>query len=605
MSSVIRSWLSTNTCNHRIVNRSEHIQRTTEVSPAANLEAAILGITNEISLKVVEAALENLIGSERKRAEGSVYTPNYVIDYIIGRCVEIRSAIVRPTLVDPACGSGGFLIRAIPLLSQKCNISNEQVINELIYGIDVSCAAIECTKLAIELFCAKSSTELPSDFSFLHRSDTLLSSKEQVVDAFGVDDDGFDIVVTNPPFVKLQNLDENYRLLLTEAYPEFTSGSFSLAMLFLVAGYRLLSQSGVLGYITQNNVYTSLAGERLREFLQDKKCLHTIVDFGHKKVFPENSAYTCLMFLDRTPQEALRFKRCSQPEDELPELQAADFHPVAINGLDKKKWRLAPEHHLRNIQQLETNGTPLGELAHIRVGFATLKDSVFLIDGGLGNSKIEEEVTKPAIKIADFSDEEGLRKNEARVIQPYKKIRGRWLSIEEDEFRLRYPNAYAHLKLHEVELGRRDKGRKPPRRFYEWGRSQCMEAQGPKLLTKTFNRGPNFLLDESDSLFCNGYSVEIRKPQAQCLPPLDLRVLQRILNSWVMDYYAKLTSFQIEGGYQCFQKNFIERFCVPEVTSNVAENIIRLNDLDLNEYVCDLFDLPLDEILQVVAGLDK
>ena len=45
---------------------------------------------------------------------------------------------------------------------------------------------------------------------------------------------------------------------------------------------------------------------------------------------------------------------------------------------------------------------------------------------------------------------------------------------------------------------------------------------------------------------------------------LDLEILQKILNSSVMDYYITRTSVQIGGGYPCFQKNFIEKFNIPE-----------------------------------------
>ena len=600
LSSIVRAWLRVNGVSHHAVSRSEHIQQTAETAPANDLEAQISWLTGDFSLKQTEVALENLIDAERKRSEGTVYTPNYIIDYIIKRCIEIRSVTNCPNLVDPACGSGGFLVRAVPLLSERYNISKEKVINEFIYGIDVNEDAIACAKLTIELFCAKSSTDSPSNFSFLLREDTLLADKKSTLNALGIDRDGFDGVVTNPPYVKLQNLDDNYRRLLSEVYPDFTIGSFSLAMLFLIAGYRLLSKSGVLGYITQNNIYTSLAGEGVRDFLQSCKSIHTIVDFGHKKIFPEVSSYTCLMFLSKTPQETLRFHKCSEPEVQLPRLHPADFHDVEIGGLKKDKWRLAPTHHLRNVQQMETNGIPLGKLTHIRVGFATLKDSVFLIDDAPARSKIEGSITSPAVKIADFSDEAELRRNRTRVIQPYRKVDGKWIPLEEDVLRREYPNAYTHLKLHQAELSKRDKGKKVPYQFYEWGRSQCMEAPGPKLLTKTFNHGPNFLLDETDSLFCNGYSIKPIETGDMLFTPIDIRVLQKILNSWVMDYYIRLTSFQIEGDYQCFQKNFIERLCVPEIGLDSADNITKLEGAALQEYICELFAIPANDIFQVI-----
>ena len=608
LSSIVRAWLSVNGASHYTVSRSKYIQQTTDPGPADDLGKRIPGITGEFSLKQVEVALESLIDADRIRAEGSVYTPDYIIDYIIRRCIEVRSASTCPFLVDPACGSGGFLIRAIPLLSEKYNISMGKVLNEFIYGIDVNQDSIEYTKLAIELFCVKSSIPFPPDFRFLVQDDTLLADKMPLLRSLGIARDGFDVIVTNPPYVKLQNLDSGYRNLLTETYPDFTKGSFSLAMLFLIAGFRLLSHSGVLGCITQNNIYTSLAGERVRDYLQSHKSIHTIVDFGHKKVFPGVSAYTCLLFLNKTPQETLRFHKCNDPEVELSALHSSDFHDIEISSLKKDKWRLAPTNHLRNIQRLESSGTPLGKLAHIRVGFATLKDSVFVIDDSRGHSEIEQNIMTPAIKIADFSDEYHLKSNRTRVIQPYRKVAGRWTLIKEEEFRQMYPKAYTHLKLHEDELAKRDKGRKDAYKFYEWGRSQCMESPGPKLLTKTFNRGPNFLLDETDSLFCNGYSVKPAEYGDMFSNPIDIRILQKILNSWIMDYYARLTSFQIDGDYQCFQKNFIERFCIPSISHNSADTIAVLDGMDLQKYLCELFAIPVTDVFQVVpkhAALSK
>lgn len=598
LSSVVRAWLHVNKPSARIIGMSENVQRITERKPAYDLETKIIAVNKKFSLKEVEVAFENLIDAGRKRREGTVYTPDYVIDYILKRCIEIRPNTNNSHLIDPACGSGGFLVRAIPLLSEQCGVDKETIVNEFLYGVDVNGDAIECTKLSLELSCAENSINPPSDFSFLHQRDTLLTTKKEFLNTFGIDCDGFEIVVTNPPYVKLQNIDDDYREALRDAYPEFTTGSFSLAMLFLIAGYRLLSHTGALGYITQNNIYTSLAGIRVRDFLQQHKSMHTIVDFGHRKIFPTSSAYTCLVFLDKGLRKALHFYRCREPEKQLAKLKSTDFHHIDISGLKKEKWRLAPPHHLRNINQIETIGTPLGELAEIHVGFATLKDSVFLINSK-NNRDIETGITKPAIKIAAFADENELRWNQVRVIHPYRKIDRKWLPIEEDELREKYPNAYAHLKLHQNTLLKRGKGKKNVRRFYEWGRSQCMEAPGPKLLTKTFNRGPNFLLDKTDSLFCNGYSVTPKENGNLFQAPFDIRVLQKILNSWVMDYYIRLTSFQIEGNYQCFQKNFIERFSLPEISPKVAHSLLSLNGEVMQKYICELFAVSVDEVLEI------
>lgn len=603
LSSVIRAWLRINSGSPHVTRRCDNVQRAASVSPAGDLEDQIIMATSgTLPLNFTDLAFESLLDKDNKRSIGAVYTPHYVIDYIVKRCVTSRKDPSIPKLIDPACGSGGFLVRAIPILSAHYNVQMEKVVNELVHGVDVSEEAIEYSKLSIEIFCATESFRPPDSFDFLINGDTLTGSANTLLDAAGIDGEGFDVVVTNPPYVKLQNLDYNYRQLLCDKYPEFTTGSFSTAMLFLIAGHRLLSRSGLLGYITQNNIYTSLAGKSIRRFLQDRRSLHTIIDFGHTKVFRGASAYTCLIFLERKPRDELYFRRCSNPESQLPLLRSKDFCDIAIDDLDSNKWRLAPPHHLRNLRKLESNGTPLGILAEIKVGFATLKDSVFLIDDHHSQNSIETDVTTPAIKIANFKDEKELKKNKLRVIQPYQKVGSRWTALTDDEFRRSYPNAYSYLKSNKAELLKRDKGKKQLGNFYEWGRTQCMEALGPKLLTKTFNRGPNFLLDETDSLFCNGYSVKPKYSGQLFSAPIDIHVLQRILNSWVIDYYARLTSFQIEGGYQCFQKNFIERFCIPDLAPTQSETILRLEDRELEEYISQLFGLHLGDIMEVVAA---
>ncbi len=89
-----------------------------------------------------------------------------------------------------------------------------------------------------------------------------------------------------------------------------------------------------------------------------------------------------------------------------------------------------------------------------------------------------------------------------------------------------------------------------------------MNPRGPRLYTTTFARTPRFVFDhgDGDPLYCNGYALFPKEGMVR----EHIRGLQRILNSSVMAYYAKLTSYGIQGGYQCYQKNFIERFGIPK-----------------------------------------
>ncbi|WP_323593113.1 HsdM family class I SAM-dependent methyltransferase [Aliarcobacter butzleri] len=549
---------------------------------------------NFISIKDLEAVFESLIDFDRKKAEGAVYTPDYIIDYILNYSLENYKGINIPVICDPACGSGGFLVRAIKILSDKYSISIEESVN-FIKGIDINEQSISCAKIIIELYYLSKGIIIKSLDNNIVCGDTLLNDKTVLLEKLNIKN-GIDVLVTNPPYVKLQNIDSNYRKELINKYPNFTNGSFSFSMLFLVAGKNLLSKNGILGYITQNNFFTSLSSKNIREFLQNTKCIHTIIDFLHTKIFENASAYTCLMFLVNNLEiNEFNFMWSLNP---IKDLEKSDFSKININKLNSNKWRLAPQNHLENIHKIENIGKQLGHIGDIKVGFATLKDTVFLLDKN-NSLNLESSILKSAIKISELDDENSISEKMRKIIFPYKKINNKYMPYEEEELKNLFPNTYKYLLDNLELLQTRSEGKKSLDNFYEWGRTQGMEAPSYKLLTKTFSGRPNFMLDKTDSLFCNGYSVKpkIKKNGEEVI---DILILQKILNSSIMNYYSKITSFQLDGNYQCFQKNFIELFNIPNLTDIDNEFIKNNSGEELDRYLASLYDINFQDIQDIL-----
>ncbi len=104
------------------------------------------------------------------------------------------------------------------------------------------------------------------------------------------------------------------------------------------------------------------------------------------------------------------------------------------------------------------------------------------------------------------------------------------------------------------------------------------------------------MLDDTDQLFCNGYSVSLRCDTMKSLPDMTLTCLQRILNSSVMDYYTKLTSFQIEGDFQCYQKNFIEQFGIPSLSPAETDQLESCHPSQVDDFVRRLYGIPVEHI---------
>jgi hypothetical protein len=435
--------------------------------------------------------------------------------------------------------------------------------------------------------------------------DTLVSPAAEVLKAAG-EPKGFGLVVTNPPYVKIQNLPEAYRRALEGRFPDLTFGSWALAPLALVAYLDLLAKRGCAAVITQNNLFTSLAGEPVRRHLQEREAIRRIVDFGHQHLFEGASAYTCLVFLSKEARPRFEFASVSDASESG--LGRAEFAPIATAELDAKKWRLGTPVELECLKRMESTGIPLGEAVRIRVGFATLKDAVFFVEGVDASSciargpdgspvRIEAALTRAAIKIAAAESEAEVASNATRVIFPYERDGKRFRLIPERRLKSEFPLTYGHLRAHRAALGARDKGKRAYDGWYAWGRTQGMEAPGPKLLTRTFDSRPRFLYDASDQLFCNGYALF---PRERGGGPSDLRVLQALLQSRTMHFYVKRTSFQLEGDFQCYQKNFIERFGVPLLTEGQGVKLLALAGDERERFIASLYGLPFDDLVNAL-----
>jgi hypothetical protein len=118
-------------------------------------------------------------------------------------------------------------------------------------------------------------------------------------------------------------------------------------------------------------------------------------------------------------------------------------------------------------------------------------------------------------------------------------------------------------------LDTRDKGKKTYPAWYAYARTQGLNFHGIKLLTPTFSALPRFLYQpHTDSLFCNGYGVYLKAPPPAIYAELTLKALIKILNSSLMNYYVHQTSVSLQGGYPCYQKNFISKFGIPVFTTD-------------------------------------
>lgn len=539
-----------------------------------NIKCLLKDKFSRFNLYELEKIFELLIPHENRKINGAFFTPSFVTEYITSELITSK----YQTICDPSCGCGAFLIAAIKVLKTKFNEKITDIISNNIYGADILEYSVRRCKIILSLLALMNGEDIETFRFNIYQLDSLNANWDEKFPAV-MKKGGFDIVIGNPPYVKYQDLPNKIRKELYKNWVTLKTGTYNLYFAFFELGIKIMKNDGCLGYITPNNYFTSLAGVHLREFLQINRYIRKIVDFNHLRLF-DAQTYTCITFLSKIKNDYFLFERIDK-EQNIPLIKSCKFSKIKYCDLDQKKWRLLRETDQINIKKIETYDDRLGSIVDIRVGVATCKDNVYFVDGAtlkngyykkIYSNKsflIEQEITKPIVKISDFKSQNEIDKNKRRFIFPYYLKDGKASLVSEDQFHKKYPRCYEYLLAAKSELESRDKGKVKYEVWYAYARTQGLTFYGEKLVTPTFSIKPRFLyVKDPDALFCNGYGIFSKKDTPSLFNGgnLDLKTLAKILNSSVMDYYINRTSVSIEGGYPCYQKNFIERFAIADLT---------------------------------------
>lgn len=539
-----------------------------------------------IDLKTVEHIYGLIFDEQEKIRIGIQYTPAWIVDYIIENTVKHDAFVC-----DPSCGSGGFLFSAAKKIAGTTGRPIVDVIESRVYGCDISSLAIQRAKLVLSLLAVQRGSDTREiKFNLICSDSLMIDWAKQFPEVFARG--GFDAVVGNPPYVKIQNMRQASRKAIRDRWT-VTEGSHNLYIPFIQLGSKLINANGIMGYIVSSMYFRSIASEKLRAYLQENRLISKIIDFGDTQIFEGRQTYTCITFIDKKPKESLDYALV----EDIGKLSNLEFTKIDYCQLKPKKWRLLCKTDHDNIQKIESIGMKLGVLADIDTGIATLKDVLYFVDGGNSSDgyflktfneqtyRIEKQITREIVKVSDFRTEDELKRNTRRIIFPYISVRPPKLMAERILAK-NFPKAYEYLCAVKEELGKRDKGSRPYENWYAYGRTQGLNKTGEKMLTPTFSDRPRFMmLRKKDALFCNGYSVMLPDAKQSAIDVSSFKkqhmtfdLLGRILNSRVMDYYIRKTSYVIEGGYYCYQKQFIETFSIPEFSENEISQILREDD---------------------------
>jgi len=483
-----------------------------------------------------------------KKRNGVVYTPSNIVKIILDEVGYTPCGDKdKRKIIDPSCGDGAFLKEIVELLSVECPQASAE---ELVWGIDIDQKAIAECKHNLNLIREKYS------LTRLKWKNVICGNTFDKREEFH---QKFDFVVGNPPYVRIQNLGESQRKFLQSNYLFCRDGSADLYMAFMELGYDLIAVDGKLGFITPNSYIKNNCGKEIRKFLKETKSIKMLVDFDAEKIFKGISTYTAIIVLVKQSMVE-KFVLKSYQAGSL--LRVGDIY---FNDLGEEAWVLKDKKTLKRISEIKKRGVPLGKIARISVGLATLSDKYFIFSDpvfgeGIANIdvpciglvQIEQSILRPIIKASTWKARR--QKQNKWILFPYEdgKI------IPEKKLIKKYPKAYQYLKSVKTKLDERDAGKKNPIAWYAFGRSQgIISSFGKKIITSTMNQKPNFIVcDDSNYTFYAGYAI---------FSEGNLEDLAAQLNSDDMEFFINNTSKPYSGGYRSYSKSFIKEFGVEKL----------------------------------------
>lgn len=525
--------------------------------------------TEKFTFDDVIEAFEQAIPSGEKVINGAVYTPNYIKNFIVEHSLKKVQKTKEDVLIsDISCGCGAFLFTVAKKLKAETTKSFYQIFKDNIFGLDISESSIKRAEILLSLL-ALSKGEDNRAFEFnLHCANALAFDWFKHEEAVKKNN-GFDLIVGNPPYVRAKNIDEASKKLLSN-WIVTKSGNIDLYIPFFEIGLKQLNEKGVLGYITVNSFFKSVNARELRRYLQHKKYDLSIIDFGHEKLFGNKSAYTCICLISKETASSINYKK--ETSETLMGNELKSFNAISYKDLSfQNGWLLNDKRIVESIKRIESTGKKLGSAYKIRNGIATLSNAIYIfkpVDETashyvlMQNGKrydIEKTICRDIIKPNILKYEHEIESIKEKLIYPYTNGIKPLSLIPEEQLKNNYPKTYNYLLDNKEDLQKRDKGNGDYGAWYAFGRTQALTDTGIKLLFPYMAKTPHFVFTEQkDMLLYCGYAIYNESVE-------ELKILKRILESKVFEYYMANTSKPYSAGYLSYAKNYVKNFGICEL----------------------------------------
>ena len=288
---------------------------------------------------------------------------------------------------------------------------------------------------------------------------------------FGVNN-GFDIVIGNPPYIQLQNNGgELAKLYEGCGYSTFDRKG-DIYCLFYERGWQLLKKDGHLCYITSNKWMRAGYGEKTRDFFANKTNPLLLIDFAGVKIFESATVDTNILLFSRSNNQHKTTCAITNKQNKDSVKNLSDFvqqQDIICDFSTSDSWVILSPIEQSIKRKIEAVGTPLKDWdINIYRGVLTGCNEAFIIDTAkrdeiISNCQTEDErkrtaeLIRPILRGRDIK-RYGYVDNGLFLINTHNGIRNKLPRIDIND----YPAVKTHLDQYWDRISTRaDKGDTP------------------------------------------------------------------------------------------------------------------------------------------------
>lgn len=544
-------------------------------------------------------------------------------------------------VLDPACGSGAFLIQALKrllqehewLVSEKSRVNYEfrqvavfdkakayrEILAKNLYGVDVNAESVEITKLALwlhtvmpgqplssldgNILCGNSLVDWDINCAEKPLSDAQLerinpfSYREAFAEVFAAG--GFDVIIGNPPYIKLQNMRRiqpeatDYWVQARNAdgsvkFRSVQTGNYDIYLPFIEQSVGLLHPEGRMGLIAPNVWAVNDYGQGLREVLHETRRMDRWIDFKSYQIFDEAITYTALQFFTGKAVDGIKLHFAPNGGDDLSSLDWSQVNALPYDNLPSADaWQFMPESERRLIEKLNTTCKTLEQsCAGIAVGIQTSADNIYhltKISAGKYVShadkqtpidvEIEDDLMHPLVSGVEAKRYQ-IPQTDTYLLFPYDLAGERPRLFSAETMQERFPMGWQYLCSHEVNLRKREGGKMDkdegwwaynyPKNLDKQEFAKLLVPRLVKQLFCTIDADGDFYLDNVDV----GSILVSDKG--------DLPFLAGILNAPVANFIWRRISKPFQNDYRTANKQFIAPLPIPDADEEQKKQVAGL-----------------------------